>query len=212
MNDVEFRGEPDMTTKPPRLLLLILAVAVSAIANAMPVRTQSAERQAQLYVLNEVAFVGTKSLSTAHLLAASKLKRECVVTDADVSKSSSLVRGTYLSKGFIRARITPSKRNVGPLAVDGPLRIDLVFNVEEGPQFLIRVVELMGNRVTSDRTVLRSIGVRPWDPYDPKAVEVAIKRLNRIRTLDVVKKEDIEIEFDESKHMVDLRFHLKEKL
>lgn len=193
-------------------LILLAGVCTTKLVGCPELlRAQSSKQPQQAYAINEVAFSGAKSLSAEHLLRSCKLKKGSLVNDDDLDKCAALVARAYLRKGFSRVRVTPFKRNVGPFDGDIRRRINIVFEIEEGPQYLIRALEVLGTRVTPDRIVSRSIGLKPWDPYDPDAIKAAIKRLNKIRTLDVVNQEDIEITFDDAKHFVDLRFHLKER-
>jgi outer membrane protein assembly factor BamA len=201
-----------MTTRERSLMLLLAIITLGSVrANNTSLYAQGLEHRTQLYVVNEAVFNGAKSLSKQHLLRASKLRRGSIVTDARLNNASVLVSEAYINKGFSRVRVTLSKLNVSSFASDRALKINIVFEIEEGPQFLVRFLEIVGNRVTDDKTVRRSTGIKPWDPYNPRSLDTAIRRLSRIRTLDVVKKEDIEIKFDDSEHFVDIRFHLKEK-
>jgi len=197
-----------MSIKVPSLILLLVGIALSsARANAKLLSAQAPAPQ----VINEVAFRGAKTLNIRTLLRASKLKRGSVVTDDDLNKAAALVSEKYGSKGFGRVRVSTYKRSVTSPSGGKSLKVDIVFDIEEGPQFFVRFLEIVGTRATDDKIVRRSTGIKPWEPYNPRSIDAALKRLNRIQTLDVVNKEDIEIKFDEANHFVDLRFNLKER-
>jgi outer membrane protein assembly factor BamA len=199
-----------MIIKCNMLMLLVWVVLTSACAHNSLLFAQGPERRAR-YVVHRVTFNGVKSLSKQTLLSASRLRLGSVLADIGLDRASRLVSAAYIKNGFSRVHITQSKQIVSFLASDRRPRVNIVFDIEEGPQFLVRFLEIVGTQKTNDGTVRRATGIKPWDPYNPSSLEIAIKRLRRIHTLDAVRKEDIQIRFDESNHVVDLRFNLKEK-
>ncbi|WP_420239310.1 POTRA domain-containing protein [Telmatobacter bradus] len=79
----------------------------------------------------------------------------------------------YLSRGFDQATV-----NVTPQAVEGdPLKVDVVFHVNEGQQIFVRRVLLTGLQHTRPETVRRAITLHPGDPLDQNALEAMQRNL-----------------------------------
>ena len=72
----------------------------------------------------------------------------------------------YYSRGFDRASVNVTQQ---PEAAD-PARIDVVFQVDEGPQFFVRNLLTTGLEFTRPQTVARAITIHPGDPLNQAAL------------------------------------------
>jgi outer membrane protein assembly factor BamA len=82
---------------------------------------------------------------------------------------------------------------------------------DKGKGYIIRRVEFIGNETLDDKFVYRTIGLFPTEIYKPDEIENCINRLNKLGRFERVRKENVEITFNDQERFVDITFHLKEK-
>lgn len=124
-------------------------------------------------VVNEVAFEGNFTLKDDALDAEIRTKSRDVLTVAKVRSDVQRLLGLYRASGRYDIEINP---------VTIPLnqnRVNLVYEIEEGPRSLIRSINFLGNRTFTDRRLRREIISRqaaPWrfisgvTAYDPNRI------------------------------------------
>jgi outer membrane protein assembly factor BamA len=82
---------------------------------------------------------------------------------------------------------------------------------DKGRGYVIRRVEFIGNETLDDKFVYKTIGLFPTKIYKPNEIENCINRLNKLGRFERVRKENVEITFNDQERFVDIAFHLKEK-
>jgi outer membrane protein assembly factor BamA len=73
----------------------------------------------------------------------------------------------YLSRGFQRVQVSATEKN-DPA---DPTRVDIAFEIDEGPQTFVRNVLLTGLHFTRPQTVHPSVSLNPGDPLSQTALE-----------------------------------------
>jgi outer membrane protein assembly factor BamA len=88
----------------------------------------------------------------------------------------------------------------------------------ECPTYTVRRVEFIGDERTRDHVTLRRIPFREGKALSDKDIERTIKRLNRIKSLEKLKREDIGITYVEKAPAIpdrhcyaDILIHVREK-
>ncbi|MDE1151234.1 MAG: outer membrane protein assembly factor BamA [Micavibrio sp.] len=121
-------------------------------------------------IINQIAFEGNKKVKDADLLAEVQLKPRNVLTRTKVQADVERLQEIYRIGGRFSADIQPKI-----IKLDQN-RVNLVFEINEGPQTLISRISFIGNKHYDDDTlqkVVRSKEDRWWrfwtsdDKYDP---------------------------------------------
>lgn len=121
-------------------------------------------------IINQIAFEGNKQIKDADLLNETQLRPRNVLTRTKVQADVERMQEIYRIGGYFSAEVHPKiiKRDQN--------RVDLVFEISEGPRTLISRISFIGNRHFGDdklQKVIRSKEERWWrfwsgdDKYDP---------------------------------------------
>lgn len=124
-------------------------------------------------IINQIAFEGNKKVKDADLLNEISLRQRNVLTRTKVQADVERIQDIYRIGGRFSADIQPKiiKRDQN--------RVDLVFEINEGPQTLISRMSFIGNKRYDDaklQKIVRSKEDRWWrfwsgdDKYDPDRV------------------------------------------
>lgn len=161
--------------------------------------------------LANVVVRGAEKLSPRVIARLLGLKRGEKLSTGKIDEGLERIKGAYLKAGFIRADV--SLRQVAESdagnAREAYVMIEILIN--EGQRFLIRRIEVSGNHETYYKTVLRLAGLRPGEPYDPRATTNWMQGLNRSGRFMNVKEGDIQITVNDRRHFVDVVINLSEK-
>jgi len=136
-------------------------------------------------IINQVVFEGNSTLSNDKLRDEINLHPRSIFTRAHVQSDVQKMVELYRRSGHISAQVTPK-------VVELPQkRVDLVFEINEGPKTGILRVNFLGNKAFSDAT-LRDVVVTKessWykffasnDNYDPDRIEYDREQLRKYYT------------------------------
>ena len=89
--------------------------------------------------------------------------------------------------------------------------VDITLEIIEGDRFVIRRVEIIGNRLTEARRILRRIPFKEGEPASQKLITETIRRLGRLPGLEAMTVEDIEVIADKDARVVDILIKVREK-
>jgi outer membrane protein insertion porin family len=121
-------------------------------------------------IINRIAFEGNSKLSDKDLNAEIQLRPRVVYTRTRVQNDVRRILELYRRRGRFAATVEPK---IIQLSEN---RVDLVFEINEGPSTGVRSINFVGNRVFSDSTLRSSIETKEsrWyrflstaDTYDP---------------------------------------------
>ncbi len=133
-------------------------------------------------IVNRVAFEGNRSINDATLEAEVAIRPRQVFTRARVQDAVSRILDLYRRSGRFSARVEPKI-----IELDQN-RVDLVFEIEEGPVTKVRGISFVGNEAFSDSTlrgVIQTVEAAWWrlftgdDTYDPDRLEFDKELLRR---------------------------------
>lgn len=136
-------------------------------------------------IINQVVFEGNKALSKDKLTKEVTLAPRGIYTRAKVQEDVGAIVELYRLQGRISATVTPK------LVQLEQNRVDVIFEINEGPQTGISAINVLGNEAFSDRDV-RGVMVTEkstwWkffsnnDNYDPNRLEYDQEQLRKFYT------------------------------
>jgi outer membrane protein insertion porin family len=110
------------------------------------------------YVVGEVAIIGNTSIATEELRPLVRIATGDPFYDPQVVLAQDALALEYLNRGFSSVVVSPGKMN------DDASRVDLVFNIQEGPQTIVDHILIVGNTNTDPDVILRELQFRPGQP------------------------------------------------
>ncbi|MBS0383777.1 MAG: hypothetical protein JSS00_00340, partial [Proteobacteria bacterium] len=125
-------------------------------------------------IINRVIFEGLHTLKEDNLEDEVQARPRSVFTPARAQADVQRIIELHRRSGHFAAQVTPQVRELDQN------RVDLIFEVDEGPTTGVRDISFTGNRVFSDRTLRDAIVTRrsSWwnffqdnDNYDPDRLE-----------------------------------------
>jgi outer membrane protein insertion porin family len=136
-------------------------------------------------IINRVIFEGNSALKEDKITDEIEAQPRAIFTRARVQSDVQRIVELYRRSGRFAAQVTPK-------IVEQPQnRVDLVFEISEGPVTGVRRINFIGNRAFSDRNLRGELVTqesRLWrffssnDNYDPDRLEVDRERLRRFYT------------------------------
>jgi len=147
--------------------------------------------------------VGTLNLAGNQLFTQEQVKGRMKMKEAGVFSPQGLdadvkaITDLYGERGYIDARVTPQRQ---PNIESG--RMDLVYNITEGPQAFVEKIVIQGNNRTKDKVLRREMALNPGDVYDSVAVEASKKRLENLGYFSKVDISPEDTAVEDRKNMV----------
>lgn len=136
-------------------------------------------------IINRIAFEGNRRIETDDLTKEVQLRPRVVYTRSRVQADVDRMQELYRRRGRFSARIDPK------VILLPQNRVDLVFEIEEGPQSKVRRIDFIGNERYSDGDLRDAVLTREakwWrflttnDTYDPDRVQFDGELLRRYYT------------------------------
>ncbi|MEC9368783.1 MAG: outer membrane protein assembly factor BamA [Pseudomonadota bacterium] len=121
-------------------------------------------------IINRVAFEGNKEIEDDSLKSEVQLKPRAVFTRAKVQSDLQRILDVYRRQGRFSARVEPKIINLDHN------RVDLVFEIQEGPKTTVKGISFIGNQAFSDSQLREVITTtetgllsffKPTNIYDP---------------------------------------------
>lgn len=116
------------------------------------------------------------------------------------------LRKLYGRAGYIQAT-TDLQQNFN----DIDNTVDFTIVVDEGKPFTINRIEFAGNTITRDTVMRREILVNEGDLYNQELFDFSRLRLNQLGYFNEIKEEDVQIQTDDKRGLVDLTIKVTEK-
>ena len=124
------------------------------------------------YTVNKVSMTGSQRFSEEELLVLVPLKEGQIYSSETERASEKLVDHKYSRLGYadfnIHARHYPNYKTH---------KVDVVFEMKEGPLYRINDIFISGNRYTKDYVIRRELPIVPGDPVDKNMVKLSRDRL-----------------------------------
>lgn len=121
-------------------------------------------------VINRIAFEGNRKLSDSDLRGEISLRPRSVYSRQKIQEAVERILAAYRTSGRYAATVNPK------VIARSQNRVDLVFEINEGPKTLVQRVTFIGNRTYSDSTLREVVSTKEtalWrllgtaDVYDP---------------------------------------------
>jgi len=134
--------------------------------------------------VHSISFHGNRSLGDRQLMDQVTVSKSHIWTRGKISQkelqqSAKNLEGLYHDKGFEQVKVTPN-------AVDHEPLIDVIFNIDEGPQTIVSDVQVEGNQSipTNELTKPKGLELRAGQPFSPRLLgndrgRIAATYLNR---------------------------------
>ena len=113
----------------------------------------------------------------------------------------------YYQRGFLEAAL---KWNEPEKSGDTSAPVVIV-EVQEGPVYRLRRLEMIGNENTSDRVIRRRVALQEGAAFDEELLELSVRRINQLGIFEEFTRADVEVRVSKKGHFVDLAFRLREK-
>ncbi len=132
-----------------------------------------------LYTVREIRFEGIEKFTEEELREGLVMHSGEPLRDDTRQRDSNLLRQKYSAIGCIDINILPE-----PRFTDTPGVVDLVYNIQEGNQYILGEINIQGNERTRDKVIRRellSAGLLPGEPLDGTRIEQAHQRLGALQ-------------------------------
>ncbi len=101
--------------------------------------------------------------------------RSSLTSDVDT------IEARYTNQGFYQAEVNPVTD-----INEADLTVDVVFEIEKGPLYFVRQIDVLGNTRTLDRVLRREINIVEGELYSARALSVSQRRLQNLGYFDEV--------------------------
>ena len=161
----------------------------------------------QEYRVGKITVIGAKYIKPEFLAGSLGLVSGEVFDESRLRKGLEDLKKLYGSLGYATFLPTPvmdfdEQRKV----------VNLTVNVEEGRQFKINRITLLGNTVTPDEVIRREITLREGYIFNSQAMEVSRLRLNQLGLVEQIQIEDFWVEPSPTEAKLDIILTVKEKV
>jgi outer membrane protein assembly complex protein YaeT len=152
--------------------------AANELSSAVPgegrVKPAIVITEGPLLRIGEITFSGNTAIPGADLGRRLSIAAGRPYYEPQVIQDRENILTEYLNRGFATATV-----NVAPEIVDGS-RVDLTFEISEGPQSIVDHVLIVGNVKTDPRVIEREIQLRPGEPLGLEALFETRRRLGAL--------------------------------
>jgi outer membrane protein assembly factor BamA/autotransporter translocation and assembly factor TamB len=140
------------------------------------------------FTIRNLTVAGTAAMSADALVAQLPLQAGDPFLPFAAENALEQIRRAYWRRGYNDVRVDYE------LALDGAAgRLDLVFDVAEGPQSIVADIVVQGNDKTSERLVREQVELQPGQPLDLGALARSRRNLYDTRAFSIVDIERTEV-------------------
>ncbi len=161
------------------------------------------------YRLNRINFVGMKLFRTPELIGQDvfQMRPGDIFSTAKLRKGLEELRKLYGQFGYIDMVPEPDFE-----LLPNSDRLNLVLNIDEGKQFIVRRIDFQGNTTTRDKVIRRELLLDEGDMFNTRLWELSILRLNQLGYFEMLKQEEAaDIKRDTRTNTVDITLKVKER-
>jgi outer membrane protein insertion porin family len=121
-------------------------------------------------------------LSDQQVEALLKIRRGDVYSRKKIDASVKAIRDAYGLMGYVDVVENPNAVRALDLRSSDAPEVELLLQINEGPQYKVGMVHVTGNFLTLDRVIRRELrNLRPGRPYDAREIERAAERIRATR-------------------------------
>jgi len=134
-------------------------------------------------VLGDLIVTGTKALGESEIRRLMQLQPGQPYYEPSITTARDAVQLEYLNLGYSTVQIS-----IAPALSEDRTRVDLRFDIVEGPQTLVDHVIIVGNTRTSDEIIRREVLLRPGAPL---GLQDLLESRRRLSALGLFRKIDV---------------------
>ncbi len=149
------------------------------------------------YKVGKVVVEGNHQFTTAEVEARLKMKPPGIFSPQGLEQDIKAVNELYGQKGYVDTRVSPER-----IANVESGRMDLRYQITEGPQSFVEKIVIQGNNRTKDKVLRREMAVTPGEVYDSVRAEASKKRLENLGYFNKVEINPQETSVPGRKNMV----------
>ena len=134
-------------------------------------------------VIQSVAFDGNTAIDVETLRKAIRTTAGQPYFEPQITADADNLAVLYLNRGYQEIAVTPK-----PVAIGDGSKVDLTFEIHEGPQILVDHVLIVGNDRTRRETILREVQLRSGQPLsqqDEDETRTRLTALGLFRRVDI---------------------------
>ncbi|MFZ5805840.1 MAG: outer membrane protein assembly factor BamA [Verrucomicrobiota bacterium] len=127
------------------------------------------------YQVGKVSITNNTLFTNDALRARMKMVEGAVYSPQGLQKDIKAIKDVYGEKGYVDTEVIPER---APNIQSG--KMDLVYKVQEGPQFFVEKIVIQGNNRTKDKVLRRELALAPGEVYDSVRADASKKRLENL--------------------------------
>ena len=131
--------------------------------------------EGEQYTVGSVDVDGDETIDLAGLRDSLGLEEEAVFDRSQLTRDVEVLEAHYTNRGFFLARVNPRTR-----VDEERLAVDVTFEVEKGPLYFIREIDVAGNTTTVDPVIRREMQVVEGELYSARALAISEQRIRRL--------------------------------
>ena len=160
------------------------------------------------YTLGKMTFQGVKLFRQPDVALRSLfvMKEGELFDVSKIRKGLENMRKLYGEYGYINFVATPDTQ-----INDANRQIDMVFNVEEDKQFIVRRIDFAGNTTTRDKVIRRELLLQEGSLFNSRFWELSLLRLNQLGYFEKLDPKDADVQPNNRDGTVDINLRVKEK-
>ena len=127
------------------------------------------------YYVGKVTVSGNERFDSTSLLLLLKMKEGDVFNYQVQERDISALGQRYFPLGYADFKCKPIRNADFQTHI-----VDVNYEITEGPQYLIRDINISGNHITKDKVIRRELPLQPGQPVNNSLIEITKKRLEGI--------------------------------
>ena len=132
-------------------------------------------REGPQFEVGEIDVAGDATMDLDALQGRLQLDQGQVFNRSHLTQDVEALERYYTDRGFYFARVTPNTR-----VDEAGKTVDVEFQVEKGPLYFIRHIDISGNTRTVDKVVRREMRVVEGQLYSARALQVSSRRVRSL--------------------------------
>ena len=187
--------------------LLAISIVMALFGTA---DSQTRRQQQDHFRIARIRVEGTGQFTTSEVIAISGLNPESIASPEVLDMVRKRLLRAYHNRGCLQAHVAVTTNYEAPVL--GEMRkAEVEIEIQEGPVFVLRRLEFMGNKMTRDRIIRRRVLLNEGEPYSEDLLEASLERLNELGLFTRITMRDVTRALVERGRFVDLLIRLREK-
>ncbi|MEM6820935.1 MAG: outer membrane protein assembly factor BamA [Verrucomicrobiota bacterium] len=127
------------------------------------------------YTIGKISVSGNTLYTRDQVMDSLLMTENGIFSPQGLQADVEAIKDLYGENGYIDTNVNPVRQ---PNIESG--KMDILYNVEEGPQSYVEKIIIQGNNITKDKVLRRELAVAPGDIYDSVRVDASKTRLENL--------------------------------